>query len=162
MSEPTNTNLRSKVPARARHPVFLRSLQGPRPLAFVSQAPKAPSGCESSFRSSVSLSRRAPFRSASLFAPRERSFRSGVVQASEIPKAIFRFPGYPHRRRSLRLKLLKCPSRAACERAVFLMPALWPCGAGRDIRRSRLWLPQAGQAGVSEERTSNSASLSHS
>ena len=69
---------------------------------------------------------------------------------------------YAKRRRSERLKLLKCPARAACARADFTRLRLLPSGAVRDTRRVRFWLPQVGQAGVSEEPISNSTSLSHS
>ena len=65
------------------------------------------------------------------------------------------------RRRSERLKLLRCPARAACARADLARLRLLPSGAVRDTRRSRFFPPQVGQSGVSEELTSNSNSLSH-
>jgi hypothetical protein len=87
-----------------------------------------------------------------------RRFRSrrtewyGLIGANRIP----------HRRRSERLKLLRCPSRAACARADFARLRLLPAGAGRETRRSMVWLAQVGQAGVSEKPISSSTTLSHS
>jgi len=57
--------------------------------------------------------------------------------------------------------LLRCPSRAACARADFTSLRLLPSGAVCDTSRLKRRLPQVGQAGLSDEATSNSDSLSH-